>query len=426
VKSVLIIVPSFPPVNSPDSHRIRMSFAHYKKFGWRADVLTSNLSEFEANIDENLLSNVLGTHIYRVGIIPLKWTRLFGFSSLGIRCLFPMFFKGSKLLSFNKYDLIYFSTTAFHITLLGLFWKYLFRLPYIIDYQDPWFNDIYEKNQHGQNILPPKYKFAYFIGKYFERIIIPRASGVISVSEVYQRELEFKYSLNEKKIANKVIPFGFSQDDILRIDLVSKKNNCFELKKDSKINVVYTGAINQFFLPILKAFFEACKRNGVSLSDYYFYFIGTNYIKGKRVYQLDQIKAEYKLDDILIEIPERVDYFQALYYLKQSDIIFLPGTRDSGYEASKVFNCLSIGKPVYSIFRKNSLVEKIINVQTMSLCVGFEIEDSFEQLIKKIELSLPFFTSLTPGLKVNNSIQEYESFYLTKHQTDTFEKALIS
>ena len=425
MKNILIVVPSFPPVNSPDSHRIRISLVHYKKFGWCADVLTSNLSEFEANIDENLFSSVIDTHVYRVGIIPLKWTRLFGFSSLGIRCLIPMFFKGLKLLSLKKYDLIYFSTTAFHVTLLGLFWKYIFRLPYIIDYQDPWFNDIYEQKQNGQNILPPKYKFAYFTGKYFEKIVIPRASGIISVSEVYQKELEFKYSLNEKKIVNKVIPFGFSHNDILRIDLLSKKSNYFELKKDSKINVVYTGAINQFFLPVIRAFFEACKRSEICLTNYRFYFIGTNYIKGKNIYQLNQIKEEYNLNEILIEYPQRVDYFQALYYLKQSDIIFLPGSIDKGYEASKVFNCLSLDKPVYSIFRKNSLVERIINRQTMSCCVGVEIEESIEKLSKKIEPTLTFFTKIVPGQKVNNFVAEYESFNLTKSQIDVFEKIVI-
>jgi hypothetical protein len=425
VKNILIIAPSFPPINSPDSHRIRMSLAHYRKRGWCADVLTSNLSEAEANIDKNLLSNVVDVHVYRVNIIPLKWTKFFGFTSLGIRSLIPMFFRGSKLLYLKRYDLIYFSTTAFHITLLGLFWKYLFRIPYIIDYQDPWFNNIYEQKHHGRNILPPKYKFAYFTGKFLEKIIIPRASGIISVSEVYQKELEFKYTLAAKKVTNKVIPFGFSQNDILRVDLLSKKNNYFDLKKDSKINVVYTGAINQFFLPIIRAFFEACKSCGICLTNYRFYFIGTSYIKENSIYQLNQIKGDYDLEEILIEYPQRVDYFQALYYLKQSDIIFLPGSIDKGYEASKVFNCLSLGKPVYSIFRKNSLVEKIINKQTMSFCVGFEIEDSMQQLTKKIEPSLTFFTRIVPGQKVHNHIEEYESYKLAKSQIDVFEKTLI-
>ncbi|RZL26907.1 MAG: hypothetical protein EOO96_22520, partial [Pedobacter sp.] len=39
---VLIISPYFPPTNAADSHRIRMSLPHFKKFGWDVEVVTVN------------------------------------------------------------------------------------------------------------------------------------------------------------------------------------------------------------------------------------------------------------------------------------------------------------------------------------------------------------------------------------------------
>ena len=57
-KKVLIVSPQFPPVNSPDSQRIRMSLPHYERYGWEAHILCVDEKYSNSLIDESLVSTV--------------------------------------------------------------------------------------------------------------------------------------------------------------------------------------------------------------------------------------------------------------------------------------------------------------------------------------------------------------------------------
>ena len=99
--------------------------------------------------------------------------------------------KGNELLRSGDFDLIYFSTTAFHVCRLGPYWKKKFKVPFIIDMQDPWRNDFYLDKPRSQR--PPKFFISYNIDKYLEATTIPFADGIISVSEGYKNELLQRY-----------------------------------------------------------------------------------------------------------------------------------------------------------------------------------------------------------------------------------------
>ncbi|RZL29311.1 MAG: hypothetical protein EOO96_19950, partial [Pedobacter sp.] len=131
MKKVLIISPYFPPSNTADMQRIRMSLPYFKKFGWEAEVVTvlekhSDLSKDKLLL-ENIPSNIV---IHQVDAFSKKFTSKFGLGSLGLRSMYFYRKHVNKLLKAKHYDLIYFSTTEFSVMILGAYWKKKYNVPY--------------------------------------------------------------------------------------------------------------------------------------------------------------------------------------------------------------------------------------------------------------------------------------------------------
>ena len=61
---------------------------------------------------------------------------------LGLRALAGLSALGSRLLARRPFDVVFFSTTVFPAMALGPIWKRRFRIPYALDFQDPWGNTV--------------------------------------------------------------------------------------------------------------------------------------------------------------------------------------------------------------------------------------------------------------------------------------------
>ncbi|MDE3084896.1 MAG: hypothetical protein KGJ37_06745, partial [Verrucomicrobiota bacterium] len=146
LRRLLIISPHFPPINAPDAQRARIGLPYFRDFGWEPTVLAV-APQYVAGLREPRLLSALPSDvpIYRCGALPLRFGRTFGLGSLGPRAWFSMRAAGMRLLRREKFDLIFFSTTQFLICTLGTRWKNRFHVPFIIDLQDPWRTDYYER-----------------------------------------------------------------------------------------------------------------------------------------------------------------------------------------------------------------------------------------------------------------------------------------
>ena len=144
MKKVLIISPFFPPINAADMHRIRQSLMYYKENGWEAEVVIVDPAYVEMHKDEYLLQTIPNDVIvHKVKAFDAKITKKFGLGSIAYRSMYQYWKYVNALLSAKKFDLIFFSTTAYPITALGRIWRAKYHVPYIIDMQDPWRPDHY-------------------------------------------------------------------------------------------------------------------------------------------------------------------------------------------------------------------------------------------------------------------------------------------
>ena len=138
MKKVLIISPYFPPSNTADIQRVRMSLPYFRDFGWEAEVVTIDPRHSDM-IKDPLLSLSINTDIkvHYVSAFSKSLTYKLGLGSIALRSLWFYRKKVDEILKLQPFDLIYFSTTQFPVCILGAYWKKKFKVPYVIDMQDP-------------------------------------------------------------------------------------------------------------------------------------------------------------------------------------------------------------------------------------------------------------------------------------------------
>ena len=157
LRRVLIVAPHFPPVNAPDMHRVRMSLAHYRSFGWDPIVLTVDAARQPEPADPLLMRTMpTDVPIVHTGAVPLLLTRLVGVGNVAIRAYANLRFAGLRIIRDAQVDLVFFSTTMFLCMPLGRVWRRKTKVPFVIDLQDPWASDYRSEEGAPRKYLRPR------------------------------------------------------------------------------------------------------------------------------------------------------------------------------------------------------------------------------------------------------------------------------
>lgn len=338
-------------------HRVRMSLPYFNEFGWEAEVVTVVDSYSQIAKDELLLQSLPnGIKIHKIKALSRKITAKIGLGSLALRSLWYYHKKVNIILKEKKIDLIYFSTTEFPVCILGSYWKKKFDIPYVIDMQDPWHSEYYQDKPKDQR--PPKYWFSYRLHKKLEPIAMRRVDGLISVSSSYIDVLKARYP-NLRDVPTAVITFGAFRPD-LKIAL-DNRNKFESLLQKGFVNIVYVGRGGADMHGAIKHVFDALK-NGLNKQPELFgrlrlYFIGTSYAPaGQGRETIMPLAKQFGLEGNVIEHTDRISYYHALLTLQQADALFIPGSDDPAYSASKLYPYLMTQKPLLAIFNRNSNV----------------------------------------------------------------------
>jgi hypothetical protein len=353
--NILIISPYFPPINTPDLHRVRLSLPYFRENGWHAEIVTVDAKYLDNQKDFLLLSTIPEEiKIHYVKVLNKNITSKFGLGSVALRSLWYYRKKVNLLLKEKKFDLIYFSTTQFPVCILGPYWKIKFDIPYVIDMQDPWHSEYYKNKPKKQQ--PTKYWFSYHLNKILEPIAMNNVGGLISVSKNYIDELKIRYP-TIKDIPTAVIIFGASGID-LKI-ATNAKNTFHALLNTNFKTLVYVGRGGQDMHAAITPLFMSIKmgkqKYPLLFEKLKLYFIGTSYApEGKMISTIAPLAELYGLKDTVIEMTTRISYFHSLSVLQDADALFIAGSDDPRYTASKIYPYLLTGKPLIAIFHPNS------------------------------------------------------------------------
>ena len=115
------------------------------------------------------------------------------------------------------------------------------------------------------------------------------------------------------------------------------------------------------------------------------HFIGTSYAAaGRGVKTIEPLAADYGLEGIVVEHPDRIPYSQTLRCLLDADALIVPGSDDPGYTASKIYPYLLAEKPLLAVFHEQSSVVELIRKVGGGRVIPFSTDESPEELAGKI------------------------------------------
>lgn len=406
--------------------RVRMSLPYFEANGWQAEVVAVDPDYTDLPQDKLLVESIpAGTKIHLIKAFGKKWTSKLGFGSISYRSWWFFRQKVNQLLKAQKFDLIYFSTTQFQICTLGAYWKKRFKVPYVIDMQDPWHSEYYRDKPKKQR--PPKYWLSYRLNKFLEPKAMNDVDGLISVSEKYIEILKNRYP-RLKNIPAETITFGAFEPDM---KIAAEHAGEFTPLLDPAFkNIVYIGRggmdMHNAIIPVFDAL-----RIGLSVdSDVYrnlkLYFIGTSYApNGQGNATILPLAKERGIEGFVVEITDRIGYYHTLQTLQQADGLFIPGSDDPQYTASKIFPCLLTHKPLLAVFNAKSSAIAILN--------EFGVNDTYSYdetpgLISKIDSFFKLILSgdaATPEYDAG-AVKKYSAQMMASRQCDLFNKVTFT
>lgn len=430
MRRVLIISPYFAPTNAADMQRIRMSLPWFKDLGWEAEVVTVDLQYSDLGTD-TLLSECIAneTIIHRVKAFPKTVTSKFGLGSIALRSIWFYRRKVNALLILKKYDLLYFSTTQFPVCILGAYWKKHFGIPYIIDMQDPWHSEYYRDKPKAER--PAKYWFSYRLNKWLEPIAMKQAAGLISVSQAYLYDLKKRYP-QIKDIPEDVIPFGVSDKDFKIAENNKSTLTSLVEPEAGKINIVYVGRgghdMQTSVTLLCKGLLKGISRQPEIFEKFHLHFIGTSYASaGQGLKTIQPLADELGLKEYVTECTDRISFYNSIATLQAADVLFIPGSDDPKYTASKLFPYLMSRKPILAIFHeKSSAVDILRSCSPASQVFTFPaIEDELVQNIYHTLLSWAT-SSLEPLILNQEVFKNYSAEVMAAKQVALFEQVLVA
>ncbi|MBS1527500.1 MAG: hypothetical protein JST19_17770 [Bacteroidetes bacterium] len=402
--------------------RIRMSLPYFSELGWDAEVITVDPKYSEMPKDELLLQSLpKDIKIHYVKAFNKKWTSLLGLGSIALRSLYFYRKKVSLLLKNNHFDLVYFSTTQFPVCILGAYWKKNFKVPYVIDMQDPWHSEYYRDKPKAQQ--PRKYWFSYRMNKYLEPKAMRNVDGLISVSPNYITDLEARYP-GIKNIPAATITFGAFDADVQ----IAKDNagKFAPLLDPGTINVVYIGRggadMHRSVSMLFSAFKDGLEREPELFNRIRLYFIGTSYAPaGQGKPTILPLAEQVGIENYIIELTDRISYYHSLTTLQQADALFIPGSDDPKYTASKIYPCLLTHKPLLAIFNPASPAIGVLKEYGVRNVYGYDMDkkaEIYQFLVEVAEGKLP-----VPAYKAD-AIEKYSARNMTRMQCRLFDEVI--
>ncbi len=329
------------------------------------------------------------------------------------------------------FDLVYFSTTQFGIHVLGPEWKRKFGVPFVMDYQDPWVNDYYREHP---DIVPPggpvKYGLASWMSRRQEPKVLRECAGITSVSAAYPEQLQARYpwlqieevftakaqrkqsvaeqememgGLRSPSFGNRqpttdngqptatfhslpslVLPFPGDERDLKRVRESEVRQAVFD-PNDGKRHWVYIGRGGEDMALAVRGILAAISDLRPQIADVRIHFIGTSYAAaGRGAKTIEALAADYGLDQIVDEHPDRIRYSETLRCLLDADALIIPGSDDPGYTASKIYPYLLAERPLLAVFHEKSSVVDLIREVGGGHVIGFTSGESPETLGRRI------------------------------------------
>lgn len=369
MKKVIIVSLNFPPSQMAGVHRARHLAKHLPSFGWEPIILTVDERYHKETCDPELGRLVpRSVQVYRTKAIPLHMTRWLGLGDLSIRSFYQVARSLTKMNKQIKPDIIFITGAPYYQMMLAPSLSKA-GAAVVLDFQDPWVSAF-----GATRAAWSKGGLAHRLAVMLEPRAVRAADFITSVSELQNNEMCARYPwLDPMRLA--AVPIGGDPEDFQY--LVREKNHNARVVFDSKlINLSYVGTYLPRAEPLVRLLFRALvrlrERAPALGSQIRLNFIGTsNQPNGPGVPRILPIARSEAVEELVVEIPERVPFREALKALLHSNGLLLIGSDEPHYTASKIYPALMSGRPFLSVFHAASSAHSILEASGGGLTHSF-------------------------------------------------------
>ncbi|HEX5170351.1 MAG TPA: hypothetical protein VFW11_14335 [Cyclobacteriaceae bacterium] len=368
MKNILIIYPHWPPSNLAGVHRPRLMANYLHLYGWHPIVLTVHQNFYEETPDFSLGQTVADhVEVLKVNARDVRKPRLIG--DIGLRGFSNLYRQALRILRMRKIDFIWIPIPSFYMALLGRLLHRKTKVPYGIDYIDPWVRDITGR-KNWRNL------FSNSLAEILEPIAIKKSVLITGVSEAYYMpalERNFKSSeiisstalhrsgdlarQNGRVVTHLAFPYGFDPHDheikLEKIELPWKGiPGCKPL--------VYAGAFLPNSRPFIDSFFKsirALRDEHLWDENVHLFFLGTGNYVGKTI--RDYAK-DSGIETIVHETRDRFPFLHILNFLSRSFGVMVIGSTERHYTASKVYQAVLSKRPVLALLHEESSACRVL------------------------------------------------------------------
>lgn len=370
VHRAILISAHFLPSNLAGVQRVRLLASRLREFGWQAVVVTVDARHYEEANDETSFALLPpDLQMERVGAWRARICRPLGFGDVSLRGQWTMRRKVQELVARNKVDLIFATVLPGYTSLVGAWAKRKFRLPFVLDYQDPWVSDWGARHTRFS-----KAGIAHWLATKLEPRAVAAADALTAVSDRTLDTLRTR-NLIKPGLPVETIPIGADVNDhavaarVGRSHIEGRAGSPLPAdgahgvtRPTREFHLAYIGTIIEGMLPSVRTLFRATR----ALQDesperrVQIHFIGTSaQPEGRDALGLERIASESGVGGIFHLEPRRIGYLDALRTMQDADVLLLLGSQDAHYTASKIFPCWLSGKPVLALFHAASTVNEL-------------------------------------------------------------------
>jgi len=412
MKNILIIYPHWPPSNLAGVHRARLIANYLSEFEWHPVVLSVHPDCYEEPHDWDLLKTVSDKiEVHFVKAFKVRKPRIIG--DIGLRSFFQLKQAALEIIKQKKIEFIWIPIPSFYIAILGRVLFNKTKIPYGIDYIDPWVRDI-SNRKNLRAIL------SNAIARLLEPYAIKKASLVSGVAEAYFKPA-IERNFRKMKPVQVAMPYGFDRNDhLIRIENIFYPWSEYKACKP----YIYAGAflpLSGLFINLLCKALRDLKNLEILDPDVRLFFIGTGNYNHKSIAEYAE---EYGVNDIVIEIRDRFPFLHVLNFLSGAKGVLLIGSTEEHYTASKTFQSVLSGRPVFSILHyKSTAVEIFKKCKADAYLCEYEPDQGIEIFYENIKI---IFSDFLDEKKVYEPDFNILENYSAKQSANSLIKAINS
>lgn len=330
----------------PPAQRIRLLVTHLESAGWTPTIFTVD-SKFREDQPDEWMTQIAGGAFKKIEVFCLKstLTRKFGVGDLGLRMYWGLRKEMLRQIKIKRPDFVLYPVPPWYIMIMAPGIHQLTKIPYAIDFIDPWVHKI-----HPNNL---KARVSQWLARKLEKKILLKSCAIFAVSQGILDDLCYRYpELKSKPLIP--LPYGVepSDYDTIKPDRQKVPNHVVLIR--------YVGAISVAMLPVVETLIQALTTLQ-SHTPIQVEFIGTNYAAGAMAIPvLKDIVQQYHAQSFIYEMPERVGYKKALELSKGADLQLLIGDITPYYAASKLMGMVTSGYPFFAFVHQGSFPDQFL------------------------------------------------------------------